>query len=83
MKKGKVFIDSDSFFWPSNISDEYMRDQRKGISFEKSEQHPLELFEQYYLGFRSSLFICEDELEAEAGLKMLTDWCQQLQQIAF
>ena len=60
MKKGKVFIDSDSFFWPSNISDEYMREQRKGISFEKDEQHQLELFEQYYLGFRSSLFICED-----------------------
>ena len=74
MKKGKVFIDSDSFFWPSNISDEYMREQRKGISFEKDEQHPLELFEQYYLGFRSSLFICEDELEVENGYKMLKDW---------
>lgn len=74
MKKGNIFIDSDSFFWPSDISDEYMRDQRKGISFEKSEQHPSELFEQYYLGFRSSLFICENEAEIENCHKILEDW---------
>ena len=74
MKKGKVFIDSDSFFWPSDISHEYMREQRKGISFEKDEQSPLELFEQYYLGFRSSLLICEDKLETESGLKISKEW---------
>ena len=74
MKKGKVFIDSDSFFWPSDISDEYMRELRKGVSFEKDEQYPLELFEQYYLGFRSSLFICQDDIDVKTGHEMLKDW---------
>lgn len=74
MKKGNIYIDSDSFFWPSDISDEYMHEQREGISFEKEEQ-PLEvLFEQYYLGFRSSMYICEEELDEEKGMKILKEW---------
>ncbi len=76
MKKGGVYIDSDSFFWPSDIGDEYMHEQRKDISFEKEQQDILELFEQYYLGFRSSFFICAGDLEREKGLEILKEWCK-------
>lgn len=74
MKKGSIYIDSDNFFWPSDISGEYMREQRKGISFEKEAQPSLVLFEQYYLGFRSTMFICEEKFEKETGMKILKDW---------
>lgn len=71
---GTIYIDSDGFFWPSDISNEYMHDQRKGISFEKNNQPVSVLFEQYYLGFRSSMLICEDELNKEDGMKLLKEW---------
>ena len=75
MSKGSVYIDSDSFFWPSDISDEYMREQREGISFEKESQPFEVLFEQYYLGFRSSLIVCEENLKSKFdGLEILEDW---------
>ena len=75
MKKDSVYIDIDSFFWPSNISDEYMNEQRYGISFDEESQSFDLLFEQYYLGFRSSLIICEETVTSEEKeLKALKDW---------
>lgn len=63
MKKGKIYIDSDGFFWPDSISDDYMREERRCISFDNEPQSIRDLFEQYYLGFRSSIFICENTFE--------------------
>ena len=58
----EIMIDSDSFFWPSDISDEYMKEERKCISFEKYDCYSKDMLEQYYLGFRSSWFFCEDTI---------------------
>lgn len=58
-----IIIDSDGFFWPDTIDPEYMRTQRELIYFENEQQPSYELFEQYYLGFRSAMFICEDTIE--------------------
>ena len=70
----ELVFDSDSFFWPSSIGDEYMHNPRKGICFDKENQ-PLDvLFEQYYLGFRSSLFVSEEGCEKEDGLEVLRQW---------
>ena len=69
-----LYIDSDGFFWPSDISDEYMSNQRKGISFEKEPQPLVTLFEQYYLGFRSSIIICEDAIESITDAKKILEY---------
>lgn len=75
MGKGTIYIDSDGFFWPSDISNEYMKKQREWISFEKDPQPLDTLFEQYYLGFRSSMIACEETIENEADIrKMLEDY---------
>lgn len=74
MGKGTIYIDSDGFFWPSDISDEYMHNQRKGISFEKEPQPLDTLFEQYYLGFRSSIIICEDAIESITDAKKILEY---------
>jgi hypothetical protein len=73
----KIIIDSDGFFWPDNIESEYMRVQRELISF-VNEQHSLDnLFEQYYLGFRSAMFICEDTVENESEAReALQKYCE-------
>ncbi len=63
MKKGAIYIDSDGFFWPSDIGSDYMMEERRLISFEDEKQSIYSMFEQYYLGFRSSIFICEDKFE--------------------
>lgn len=77
MGKGTLYIDSDGFFWPSDISDEYMHNRRKGISFEREPQPLDTLFEQYYLGFRSSIIICEDTIESITDAKkILEDFCK-------
>ena len=74
--KRKVFFDSDSFFYPSDIGEDYMREQRKWISIERENQDLFELFEQYYLGFRTSMIICENENDTEDALKLLKEWCE-------
>lgn len=75
MKKDSFYIDSDSFFWPSNISDEYMVEYRNAISFDDESQSLDLLFEQYYLGFRSSLVICEETITSEKkAMKALKGW---------
>lgn len=63
MKKGKIMIDSDGFFLHDSINAGYMQKERKSISFEREGQSFRNLFEQYYLGFRSAMFICEDSIE--------------------
>lgn len=55
-------LDSDGFFWPHDIDSKYMKKQRKLISFENDEKQLLNVFEQYYLGFRSAMFVCEDTI---------------------
>lgn len=71
----EIYIDSDGFFWPSDIDPEYMSRQRQFISIEREQGSPIELFEQYYLGFRSSMFICEDGIESESEAnKVLLEW---------
>ncbi len=73
--KTQVYFDSDGFFWPSDISNEYMKEQRKEISIEKDDQPFYSIIEQYYLGFRSSIFICEDSVEnKEEAMKVLKKW---------
>lgn len=62
MEKGAIFVDSDGFFWPDDMSDDYMRAERDGISFDGEDQPEERLFEQYYLGFRSSIFFVEGKL---------------------
>lgn len=64
-----IIIDSDGFFWPPDIENTYMEKQRKLISFENEEEELDDLFEQYYLGFRSALFICEDTIEDESQVE--------------
>lgn len=74
-----IVVDSDGFFWPPDIESTYMRKQRKLISFENEEENLNDLFEQYYLGFRSAMFICEDtiknESEAEKALLEYREAC--------
>ncbi len=62
MNKKSIYIDSDGFFWPKDIDKEYMKEERRGIKFlnENLEQG---LFELYYLGFRSNMVICEENLD--------------------
>lgn len=75
MKKGLICIDMDSFFWPSDISSDYMCEERKFISIDNEEQDIHNLFEQYYLGFRSSMFICENKLKnKEDAIKILQSY---------
>ena len=66
-----IIVDSDGFFWPPDIEDKYMRKQRKLISFANEEEELNDLFEQYYLGFRSAMFICEDTIEDESQVEEL------------
>lgn len=71
----EICIDSDGFFWPSDIDPKYMSKQRRHIFIEREDFSPFELFEQYYLGFRSSMYICEDGLEHEdEAKKVLLEW---------
>jgi len=65
----KILLDSDGFFWPSDISEEYMKKQREFISFEEMKDNHYDVFEQYYLGFRSSLFFCEDTIRNQKDKK--------------
>lgn len=60
-----IIIDSDGFFGFSIIEGEYMKNQHKFIFFEKEEEELDDLFEQYYLGLRSAMFICEDTIKDE------------------
>ena len=68
MEKKKIIIDSDGFFWPADISDDYANAERRGISIEQENQPLNSLFEQYYLGFRSAMIICEDQIKSEEDL---------------
>lgn len=64
-KNRLIIIDSDGFFWPDNISDDYASAERRGISIEQENQPLDSLIEQYYLGFRSAMFICEDHIKSK------------------
>jgi len=69
--------DMDGFFWPASIVNAYMRKQRKFISIDREHQPLDTLFEQYYLGFRNSLFICEDTVkDKQEALKALRTWSE-------
>lgn len=71
----EIIVDADGFFWPSNIEAEYMSAQRELISFDNDQQSFDTLFEQYYLGFRSAMFICEDTIENESkAIKALQEY---------
>lgn len=71
----KIVIDSDGFFWPADIGPEYMSTQRQLISIDKEQGSLRDLFEQYYLGFRSAMFICEDSIESESEVEVaLREW---------
>lgn len=70
-----IIVDSDGFFWPDSIDDEYMHKQRNNISIDREPQPLDTLFEQYYLGFRSALFICEDTIEnKDEAVDTLRSW---------
>lgn len=80
----KILVDIDGFFWPDSIDDEYMQEQRKYISIEREPQPVSSLLEQYYLGFRSSLFICEDSIENESeATEALRTFCEACLQSAW
>ena len=71
----EIIVDSDGFFWPDSIDNEYMSEQRNFISIDREPQHIDILFEQYYLGFRSALFVCEDTIENEnEAMEVLRTW---------
>lgn len=74
-----IIVDSDGFFWPHDIDRKYMRKQRKLISFENEVVEWYDLFEQYYLGFRSAMYICEDTIknkrEADKALQEYREGC--------
>ncbi len=80
MEKKTIIIDSDGFFWPDDISDDYAQAERKGISIEQENQPLKTLFEQYYLGFRSAMLICEDQIKSKEDLaeakKTLRTYCE-------
>ena len=65
----EILLDIDGFFGPDNIEKEYMQVQRELISFVDEKQPFGTLFEQYYLGFRSAMFICEETIENESEAK--------------
>ncbi len=77
--KSTIILDSDGFFWPDSIEAEYMHSQRELVSINYEQQPYDVLFEQYYLGFRSALFICEDTInnadEAEKTLRQYREAC--------
>lgn len=80
MEKKTIIIDSDGFFWPDDISDDYAHAERKCISIEQENQPLNTLFEQYYLGFRSAMLICEDQINSKEDLteakKTLRTYCE-------
>ncbi len=70
----KIVYDIDGFFSPAN-----MMANQKLLSM-APEQVPIDnLFEQYYLGLRSAMFICEDTIkevsEALDAMKMWREGC--------
>lgn len=70
-----ILLDIDGFFWPDNIDKDYMNKQRKFISINREPQPYDVLFEQYYLGFRSAMFISEDSIENEnEAMDVLRTW---------
>lgn len=73
----EIIIDTDGFFWPDNIKSKYMRSQRKLISFDNEIESLDNLFELYYLGFRSAMYICEDSIENEnEALEAIRKHCE-------
>lgn len=80
MKKKTIIFDIDGFFWSDEIGDDYACAERRGISIEQEDQSLNTLFEQYYLGFRSAMFICEDQIKSEEDLaeatKTLRTYCE-------
>ncbi len=72
-----IIFDSDGFFLLPDIESRYMRRKRKMISFENGEDEFNDLFEQYYLGFRSAMFICEDTINDESKAEeTIHEYCE-------
>jgi hypothetical protein len=68
--KSQILFDIDGFFSPANMSSKH------NLISVDLEQQPFDiLFEQYYLGLRSSMFICEDTIkEKKEALDAITIW---------
>lgn len=66
----KIIYDIDGFFSPANMSTDH-----KLISVDLDQQPFDSLFEQYYLGLRSAMFICEDTIKEEnKALEVMRTW---------
>lgn len=72
-----LYIDSDSFFGPAMFPEtESMTHQLEGIPIEIDTQSWQSVFEQYYLGLRSTLILgaVTSEEERKEGLNFLKEW---------
>lgn len=61
MGERAFYFDFDGFFWPSDKSDIPLIGLNEGISYSNDPQPIRSLIEQYYLGFRSSIFFLVSE----------------------
>lgn len=77
-----IVLDADSFFLLNYYEQNHIKKRRNFINIDSSEEPSLELFEQYYLGLRSSFFICEDSVEnkfeAENVMKKYREDCANI-----
>lgn len=58
-----ILIDIDGFFQPSDDGNEYFSDKTSGIALDYDFETPEGLCQQYYLGYRSSMYVCEDSID--------------------
>lgn len=75
----EIVIDLDGFFLPTQSKSKFMKRKRIKVWFENDKEDLKELFEQYYLGFRSSLFVCENSLKVKdinEANKAIREYCE-------
>lgn len=60
-----IVIDIDGFFQPSNDGNEYFSVDKSGITLDYDFETSEGLRQQYYLGYRSSVYVCEDSIDNE------------------